>query len=355
MIERNKPWARESFRSFAATLLMLVVASSALAQDTVVLKKRTGRSSNVLGKITSTSRNAIELAASSGTKKIDVVDIRRVTFSGEPGGLKTARRSMISEQYEQALDALERIQPDSRDSKIVLEEIEFCKAYSQGMLALRGESDAKQAASALARFLKKNNESFHYYESAELLGDLAVMLGMFDAAAKYYGAFAQAPFPEYKLRGGILEANALRITEQYAEAEQKYAEVLRIPAAGEEAIRQKTLAEIGHAACLAAKGDESAITAIDSVIANNDPTDGGILAPAYNALGLAYLKTGKKMDAALAFLHVDVLFFGQRNEHAEALYNLSSLWNDLNKPGRAVEARQILTQRYAGTVWAKRS
>jgi tetratricopeptide (TPR) repeat protein len=223
-------------------------------------------------------------------------------------------------------------------------------------LAIRGASDPLNAAKGLVNFIKTRPDNFHYYEVAELLGDLAVTLGKFDVAAKYYGDYASAPFPEYKMRGGILEANAMRATEQYADAEKRYEQILGLPVAGPESARLKTLAEIGKAACVAARGNfDEAIAALEKVIATNDPSDAEVFAPAYNAMGFAYTKAGKTMDAVLAYLHVDVLFFNQRNEHAEALYHLSTLWNDLNKPDRAVQARKILAERYAGTVWAKRS
>ncbi|MFC1757437.1 hypothetical protein ACFL2H_01540 [Planctomycetota bacterium] len=333
-----------------------LVSESNAQQDVVLLKPAKGRSSNVLGRITATTKDSVEVTKGTKKRKVNVNEIRRVTFGSEPGGLKSARQAVMGEQYEQALEALNRVEPDNRDTKFIRTEIEFYKAYAAGQLALRNSANANAAARGLVSFLKKNKNSFHVYESKVLLGDLAVALGNFDAAVRSYGDYASAPFPEYKIRGGILEANALRATEQYAAAEKRYADVLRIPATGEEATRQKTLAEIGKAACTAARGNHAeALQVLQQIIDLNDPTDGEIFAPAYNAKGLAYRKAGKNMDAALAYLHVDVLFFNQRNEHAEALYNLSSIWNDLNKPGRAVEARKTLSQRYGGTVWAKRS
>jgi hypothetical protein len=74
---------------------------------------------------------------------------------------------------------------------------------------------------------------------------------------------------------------------------------------------------------------------------------------AYNALGRSHLLAKRDKDARLAYLHVDLLFYGNPEVHAEALYHLSKLWDGANRAERAVTARNLLTTRYAGSPWAK--
>jgi hypothetical protein len=63
---------------------------------------------------------------------------------------------------------------------------------------------------------------------------------------------------------------------------------------------------------------------------------------------------GQNEGAVLAFLHTDMLFANQPDSHAEALYQLSTLWGKLGEPQRAADAKARLANLYAGSSWAKK-
>ncbi len=67
--------------------------------------------------------------------------------------------------------------------------------------------------------------------------------------------------------------------------------------------------------------------------------------------GASYVKAGKLKLAALAYLHVDLLFPRQRQEHAEALYHLTSLWKQLGHQQRAERAQSRLQSQYPNNRW----
>ena len=60
------------------------------------------------------------------------------------------------------------------------------------------------------------------------------------------------------------------------------------------------------------------------------------------------------MVSTLKRMHVDVLFYSDPEIHAESLYHLSNLWASIKKPDRAAASRNLLQQRYSGSIWAKR-
>ncbi len=136
-----------------------------------------------------------------------------------------------------------------------------------------------------------------------------------------------------------------------AEALVSFQAVLDNPAQGEAAERRRLAATLGKARCQAAAGKhEEAVAMIRDVIAKGDPEQVEIMAETYNALGLAHRQAGRSKDAILAFLHVDLLYFGSATEHIAALRNLVQLWNEVQKPERADEAAEILKNRYNTTV-----
>ena len=91
---------------------------------------------------------------------------------------------------------------------------------------------------------------------------------------------------------------------------------------------------------------------VKKLIAENDTADTELFGRAYNALGDCLQRSNKPKDALMAYLHVDILFYGDSETHAEALYQLSKLWQVAKNQDRAAVAGNLLKQRYAGSVWA---
>ena len=60
-------------------------------------------------------------------------------------------------------------------------------------------------------------------------------------------------------------------------------------------------------------------------------------------------------EAARAYLKTELLFTVDPDSHAEALFHLQQLWEQLGEPNRASEARQKINDRYRNTWWATKS
>jgi len=332
------------------------MAAEGIAQDTITLKRRGRRGSKILGEITEVSRTSIKLKTGDGTKSISVNEVQRISLNGEPSGLRQARTAVLAGQYEQAITALDGLRVRGNLGGLIRQEIGYYRAIAEALLALQGNGDLVEAKTRLNDHMRNDPQTFHFFEAVEVLGDLSKAVGDYDDTAKYYTLIGKAPWPDYELRGQVLLGNALRSQAQWKSAILEFDKALSANAADPASIRQQSLARIGKAACQAELGEASqAISDLQDVIAKHDTQDGELFAQAYLALGAAHAKLDQPMDAVLAYLHVDLLFYKQRSAHAEALFHLAELWPVLEQPSRGIESRRMLQARYGGSVWAKKS
>jgi len=335
-----------------AVLALLAAARPALAQrefDQVFMTK--GAPSR--GQVTDMNRDEVKLDMSGATRTIEVNEIVRITYREEPSELNVARTTIIQQKnYNQGLIELRKLD-GAKVGDYVKQDIEYYKALCQCKLAMNEGGDRVAADKAMFNFVRSAPQSYHFYEAAEVLGDLAMAGGKWADAAKYYGPISNAKWPDYQMRANNAIGRALVGEKKYDEALEKFKAVSASEQSTAEANRQKNLASVGRAMCLAETGKaDEGIALLSDLIGKNDPQDSVLFARAYNALGRCYLKQNKPKDAVLAFLHTDVLFYSDADAHAEALYHLSKLWSDINKSDRALAARSTLRERYAGSVWA---
>jgi len=301
------------------------------------------------------TKQKVSVEVSGVARQIDVNEIVRITFAGEPTELVGGRNNVLQKNYNQALVELKKLDGQKIDRPFIKQDIEFYKDLCQARLALSEGGDRTAASKALLAFVSSAPDNYHFYDAAEVLGDLAMASGKYADAAKYYGptGLAGAPWPDYQLRANNATGRALIGEKKYDEALEKFKAVSSSDLSTAEAVRQKNLAAVGRALCLAETGKpDEAVTMLKDLIDKNDPQDAVLFARAYNALGRCYEKQSKPKDAVLALLHTDLLFYADADAHAEALYHLAKLWTDLSKSDRAVAARNTLKERYAGSVWA---
>ncbi len=341
------------FRSIAwlAALMLAAVPSLALAQTTDQIFLVKGMPAK--GVVTEMTKDAVTLDMSGVGRPFAVNEVLRVTFVDEPSELGNARNAVQQRNYSLALQELKKLDGQPQDNKFVTADIAYYKALCTAKLAMTEGGDKPAATKMLFEWAKANPNNYHFYQAAEVLGDLSVATGNYAEAAKYYNGLAVAPWGDYQMRGNNAVGRALSSEKKFPEALEKFDAVIASELNTPEATEQKQFATVGKAVCLAETGKaDEGIAILNDIIAKNDPTDVTLFARAYNALGNCYLKTSRPKDALRAFLFTDILFYADADSHAEALYRLSKLWNDVNRSDRAVAARNTLRERYAGSIWA---
>jgi lipopolysaccharide biosynthesis regulator YciM len=107
---------------------------------------------------------------------------------------------------------------------------------------------------------------------------------------------------------------------------------------------------MAQATALAGKPDD-ALKMLSAVIDETPSSDNETHARANIALGNIMLAKQNKMEALMAFLKVDLLFFQYPEQRAEALIRLAKLWNEIPEPkaDRANDARDRLQSLYPFT------
>lgn len=306
------------------------------------------------GNIKAMGKDEVMLEMSGAERPFAVNEIQRISYSDEPTELTNARNATLQKNWNVAESELKKLDGQTFPRDLIRQDVEYYKALCLAKRAMTEGGDKDGALAAMLQFARTNPNNYHFYDSAEILGDLAVSAGKYPEAVKFYGPIENAPWGDYKMRAKNAVGRALVAQNDFQGALGRFDEVLAIDVSTAEAGREKQFATIGKAQCAAELGKpDEGIALLQDIIAKNDPADGVLFGRTYNALGRCYLKANKPKDARDAFLFTDILFPNEPDAHAEALYHLSKIWTDLNKTERAVAARNTLKEKYAGSPWNK--
>lgn len=331
-----------------SALIAVLTCSTAIHAQSRDMIWRRGGDGMISGEIKQVSPDFITIVEKGKSQAVSVDQVTKLRFKDDPSGLASVRSAVVTGQLEQAADQLGAIKPAGRS--FVKQELEFYGALVDARLALRGQAKVTDAARRMGAFLKGNPDSFRYYEACEVMGDLAMGLQRFDSAAKYYAKLGNSKAESVAARGNMLQADAWLHQGDPVKALGLFKQVA---SSGDS--RLQSLGQLGVASCLAQDGEAlRAIEIIEQVIAENDSKDTELFARAYNALGSSFVAAGKNESALEAYLHTELLFYRESEQHAEALFHLAKLWAEANNPSEATRAKQTLKQRYASSLWAKK-
>lgn len=336
-----------------AVALCLLGATAVQADDTV--RKTNGE--QIKCSVKSVNKDGVVIEKGGKEETLKAIEVESIRFDGEPAKMLQVRLQINNGGYENALKGMEAVALDSVERPEAKVELQYLKVYCNARLALGGSVDVSEAGKQLLTFIRANGDSYHFYPANELLGDLLVAAGRYESAATYYKALADSSSDEYKLRAGVAVGRAHLAEKKYPEALEEFDAALALAEKGADAAAEsaKEAALIGKASCLAETGNpDEGIKLVGEVLAKLPAEEVDLHARAYVAQGNCYAKKPDSAKAALiSFLHVDVLYFSNAQAHAESLWNLAKLWNDVGKPERSTQATSLLKERYPNSPWAK--
>jgi tetratricopeptide (TPR) repeat protein len=341
--------------------LVLVVAWNLVGVVGAADLIKTVQGVSVTGKITEIKWDKVIIEAGLGekttTKEVPTNQITLILFeNGSPlvkKPLNNAKAKIVTDrQYAEGLKLLAKIKRDDIDDDMQKQDVAYYTALANAKLALNGEGKLDEAAKAMQAFVKANPNSYRLLEASETLGDLYLAARSYRQAEEAYAKWAKAASPDAKMKAGVLVGRAQLAQKKYDEAMKSFESVLDMPGEGEAADRQRTTALLGKACVLVGqKKAKDAIKILNEIIENDESEDPELLARAYNARGTAYRQLGDLDGAKFDFLHTEKLYASVPEAHAEALFNLAQIWEQLGKVERAVEARKTLERLYKDSRW----
>ena len=304
---------------------------------------------NVSGAVIQSNKNGVQLEKAGKTQTFKAGEIKKIMFEGDPPQLTKARQFALDGQYEQALGDLKNVKFETISRDVIKEEIAYYYAMCEAKQALSGQGKLDDAIRKTLNFIQTNQNSWHFFDAAKLLGDLALASNSNDNALKYYRELGKAPSESLIIESRYLQGLAQLNMKKGPEAVADFDKVLGLKANTTQTARLQTLSKAGKAVALAMQGNgDEANKLTDSLIAEMNPADVEIAARIYNAKGASCEALDDPEGAILAYLHTHLMFSAQPDAHAEALKRLVELWPKVGKPERAAQARQELQDSYPG-------
>lgn len=348
-----------SSRRFLLGALAVVVFAAPPSARAIDSVHRKSQERPTGGSITSVTASEVVVTQKIGNKeeKVPANDITKIDWDGAPADFARARSFIGGTHFEDAKEPFEALLKTDLKPNLKTD-VEYYLAQVAYQSALADPTKAKDAIKKLSDFSTLRKTSYRYYEVLGLLGELSLVSGDMASAEKAYDNLAKAPWPETKLAAQIGTARVLLSKKDIEGAKKAFDAVAGADAKTPAETSKKLEGMLGQAECLMdGKKYPEAAKILEQVIDGSAPTDTRLQAQAYLRQGDCLKAMGEKnKEAALAYLHVDVLptLAAHQDLHAEALYNLFSLWGSLGQADRADRAQAKLKDDYPNSEWTKK-
>ncbi len=341
-------------------LIVLVTAfavtiSLALAEDEV---HRRAASIPLRGSITSETANEVTIQRKDTGKSetVSVHDVAKVKYEGGKTAADFTQAESLERggEHQKAIDAYAKIVQENSSKEFLARAANFGRVSSLVRIAQRDSTRVDEAIKAIEDFRKQNSNSRFHYTLHELLGQLQLSKGSGDAAKSAFAELSKAPWADYKLKATNYEGRILIAASQPDEAISKFDEVIKSAGDSSEEKLRRYEAMLGKSECLLKqKKYEDTEKLLRDVVESASSDENALQAAAFNFLGDIQRETGKPKEAILSYLYVDLLYSGERNEHAKSLCYITLLWDQLGRADRAEDARSRLKKDYPSSPWIK--
>jgi tetratricopeptide (TPR) repeat protein len=327
--------------------VLLALAATARADEVVLVPGATvtAPGGRVRGTIAGETPNEVKIRPAVGNEvTIPVDQVASVRYDNQPQAMTLAQLREAGGHLPEAADLYQKAVAEAGARPSLAQEAQFGRARVLARIAQGGDPKALDGAlSALNTFTKAFPSARQIGPALELLARLSLQTGDFDAADRHLTQL-ETKAPWAKDRAAVLKAKVLGRRGQYDRAVKALDGMLASAPEGSPKWREATLARAE--ALTGLQQYDPAQAAVRAVIQAADPEDAPTQALAHNTLGDCLRAAGKPKDALLAYLHTDILYPQDQEQHARALAQIAGLWRTLKQDDRADEVVERLREEY---------
>jgi tetratricopeptide (TPR) repeat protein len=338
----------------ALTLTLLATFGPALAArgaDDVVLAPganvKGAVGGHVRGQIQSETASEVVVKLGTSTVTVPTDQIVAVTYDGQPASMALAATRESGGQLAEAADLYKKAAGEATGKPLVQQAAKFKQAEVTADLALADPGKMAEAVGLLDGFVKANATSRLAAPALEALTRLYLQKGDFVQADKAIADLAK--LPRSADRAAVLRA---RLSARKGDHDRAIEELDKLIQSSPDGSPRQREAKLAKAESLAAlKKFSEAEAEVRGVIKALPAEDAPAQSAAYNTLGDCLRAAGRPKDALLAYLHTDVLYAKDKEQHPRALAQIARLWRELRRDDRADEVLQRLKQEYPQSPW----
>jgi TolA-binding protein len=343
----------DRFRPVLAALVAAAVlgSASALRADDVSLIPGTTVKQAIGGRVRGTvqSESPSEVVVTLGTNSTTVPtdQIVSIRYDGQSANFQLGESREATGQLADAAELFKKAAAEAAGRPFPQQAALFREAQVLGELAMVEPERTRDARGKLEQFIRAYPGGRHIAAAREALARLQIHSGDYAGAEATIASLAK--MPKAGDRAAVLRTRVLAKQGKHDEAIAALDQLIASSPKGSERQRAAMLAKAESLA--ATKKFKEAETLVRQVIQGSPSEDAASQAPAYNTLGDCLRAANRPKEALIAYLHTDMLYNKDKEQHPRALSAISALFRQLKQDARADEFAQRLKQEYPRSAW----
>ncbi len=337
----------------AAVALAVSCGSAVFADDVNLIPGTTFKQAiggRVRGQVQSESPSEVVVQLGATTTSVPTDQIQSIRYDGQSASFQLAEARESSNQLAESAELFKKAATESSSKPLPYQAALFREAEVLTDLALIEPDRTKEAKDKLAKFIQAYPASRHIAGARACQARLQLASGDFAGADSTIAALAS--LPRGAERAAVLRTKILAKQGKHQAAIAELDKLTATYPKGSERYRAALLAKAESLAGMSQFKEAESL--LREVIQGNPPEDASAQAPAYNTLGDCLRAANRPKDALVAYLHTDLLYSKDKEEHPRALHQIAVLFRQLKQDGRADEYVQRLKQDYPRSPWTAR-